>query len=180
MTGVLGMPELGPCVEWTGKRHWAGYGLRYVAKGNWIRAHRWAWIIEYGRIPKGLFVCHACDNPPCVNPLHLFLGTQKDNHDDMVAKGRARFVPPPPRHIPRRSHCIRGHALEGSNLIIRKSGDHRCRQCEIEWKRGARASGRIDAKGRRRGPTPYSLPLPPSPKDPPRPAAAVVQGSLNL
>lgn len=57
-------------------------------------AHRISWEIHVGPIPSGALVCHHCDNPPCVNPEHLFLGTDRDNNHDMIAKGRARH----PKH----------------------------------------------------------------------------------
>ena len=73
------------CWEWTGWKE-LGYGhLKY--KTETIKAHRFSVMID-GRDPSGLFVCHSCDNPSCVNPNHLFLGTLQDNHKDMMNKGR--------------------------------------------------------------------------------------------
>lgn len=76
------------CWEWQGSRHPFGYGQSYFTKPVTALAHRVAWIIEHGAITSNQFVCHRCDNPPCVNPTHLFLGTQLDNMRDMNAKGR--------------------------------------------------------------------------------------------
>lgn len=78
----------GECWVWTGSRHPHGYGSCSRMEGE-TRAHRAAWVLSHGPIPNGLFVLHRCDNPPCVNPEHLFLGTQRDNNNDKVAKGRA-------------------------------------------------------------------------------------------
>lgn len=75
------------CWEWTAHRGYFGYGRIMVAKKA-QPAHRISWELANGPIPKGLFVCHSCDNPPCVRPDHLFLGTQADNMRDMGNKGR--------------------------------------------------------------------------------------------
>jgi hypothetical protein len=81
--------RVGECIEWAGDIDAYGYG-RISFDGKQRRAHRFAFEVSKGPIPKGLGVCHTCDNPPCINPKHLFAGTQKQNADDMVSKGRNR------------------------------------------------------------------------------------------
>lgn len=79
--------KTGECWLWTGARARKDYGaVRF--QGRQQPAHRVAWQLTFGPIPGGLFVLHHCDNPPCVRPDHLFLGTQADNMADKVAKGR--------------------------------------------------------------------------------------------
>ena len=77
------------CWLWKTYNHNDGYGTLHINRKR-IYAHRYSWIIHYGEIPKGLFVCHKCDNPKCVNPEHLFLGTNTDNVNDMIKKGRKK------------------------------------------------------------------------------------------
>lgn len=76
------------CWNWTGwckRKGW--HGTVGVSGKHW-QVHRLSWTIHYGEIPDGLFVLHKCDNPKCVRPSHLFLGTQADNCRDMLTKGR--------------------------------------------------------------------------------------------
>jgi hypothetical protein len=80
------------CWIWHGDLDRSGYeriqtGTR--PRRRWIRAHRAAWMLFYGPIPEGMDVCHCCDNPSCVHPGQLFLGTHADNMTDMVEKGRS-------------------------------------------------------------------------------------------
>ncbi|HLY78635.1 MAG TPA: HNH endonuclease signature motif containing protein [Caulobacteraceae bacterium] len=85
----------GQCRLWLGGKDIHGYGALHF-NGKYQHASRWAYIEHIGPIPEGMHVLHRCDNPPCINHEHLFLGTHADNMADMVAKGRG-FVPPAPR-----------------------------------------------------------------------------------
>lgn len=107
------------CWTWTTPRRQQGYGM-------WGRtlAHRYSWALANGPIPEGLWVLHHCDNPPCVNPTHLYLGTVVENVQDMVARGR-HYVPD------LKTHCSQGHALEGENLrIVGVRRVRLCRTCD--------------------------------------------------
>lgn len=77
------------CWECTKYRMRSGYG-RMTHMGTVRLAHRVTWELNFGPIPEGMIVCHHCDNPPCCNPSHLFVGTDGDNQKDKTIKGRAR------------------------------------------------------------------------------------------
>lgn len=107
------------CWIWKGCRNWANYGtMRKNGKNAFT--HRIAWEIYKGEIPKGLFVLHRCDNPPCCNPEHLFLGTPQDNSRDMTAKGR--------HHYKLRASCRHGHPFTEENIFWYR-GSRICRHC---------------------------------------------------
>src|ERR1043166_7633701 len=89
------------CWIWQGAKTTLGYG-QVCINYKLIYAHRLVWELTVGPIPKGMNVLHRCDNPPCVNPLHLFLGTQMDNVLDCRKKGRN------PSYVIN-SHCRKGH-----------------------------------------------------------------------
>lgn len=127
------------CIEWPHARFSQGYGAVY-RDGKTKKAHRIAWEDAYGPIPEGMFVCHRCDNPPCVNIEHLFLGTPRDNVLDMVNKGRA-WSPPKAKSV-----CKNGHEMDEANTRVRdfvswngKTYQKRiCRACAREAQRAHR------------------------------------------
>lgn len=105
------------CWEWTKFRNKDGYGSIGLAGRAVARAHRVSWMLHFGEIPAGMHVLHRCDNPPCINPAHLFLGTPADNSRDKVAKGRAARN--------------RGE----------KNGFSKLKRADVEWALDARSKG---------------------------------------
>lgn len=108
------------CWIWVSKRRPDGYGLFCFGRDQ-QRAHVVSWVDSFGPIPEGLCVLHQCDNPPCVRPDHLFLGTRGDNAADCVAKGRCPVGEQ------------RWNARLNAELVIqiRQLVDSGSRQCEV-------------------------------------------------
>jgi hypothetical protein len=78
------------CWNWTARKNKDGYGQVWINHKSYY-AHRISWSLKNGEIPKGMYILHSCDNPGCVNPNHLFLGTQADNVMDCFKKGKTTF-----------------------------------------------------------------------------------------
>ena len=117
----LSIPVPGPgCWIWLGSCDERGYGyLRFNGRNQ--RAHRASYETVNGPIPSGLSICHKCDTPSCVNPDHLFAGTQRDNLRDASAKKRI--------FNQTKTTCPKGHPYEGANLFIARTGARGCRAC---------------------------------------------------
>lgn len=110
------------CWVWTGSTTRRGWHGRISVNHHLVMAHRVAYELWVGPIPEGLKVLHRCDNPPCCNPMHLFLGTQRDNMQDAGRKGRmgvGKFA----------AHCKRGHPFEGNTYIHPVTGRRSCHKC---------------------------------------------------
>ncbi len=125
-------PILGTrCWLYTGRIEAKGYG-----RASRILAHRFAWIEAEGSIPEGLHVLHHCDNPPCVNRAHLFVGTNDENAADCVAKGRRKKGPGPGRFgVGHRlgQLCKNGHEFTEANTYRFPNRSRRCRECFRLW-----------------------------------------------
>ncbi len=91
----IAVGDVDSCWEWQRFRNPLGYG-RFRFEGKTELAHRIAWELTHGEIPVGMFVCHSCDNPPCCNPAHLWLGTNAENIKDAARKGRGYRGGTPP------------------------------------------------------------------------------------
>lgn len=127
------------CWVWTAAlRDGYPYGV-FCFDGKTYRAHRFSYLLYRGEIPEGQHVCHSCDNPTCVNPHHLFLGTQSDNIQDCLEKGRFNHGT---RGRPKDS-CPVGHPYTPENSYSRPgvSGRH-CRECRRQRSQGRRARRR--------------------------------------
>lgn len=120
------IPESG-CWIWLGGLQPSGYGIF-----RRTRAHRLAWELYKGEIPDGKSVCHRCDIPSCVNPEHLFIGTQQENMVDAFKKGRLKV---PSNGYALRTHCKNGHELSHDNVYLELGRFRKCRICSGAAKR---------------------------------------------
>lgn len=135
--------EKGPgCWEWQGPKNGPkGYGLIEI-DGKKVLAHRWSYEHHKGPIEHGLYVCHECDNPKCVNPSHLWLGTARDNIQDAITKGR--LIPSASnlgKYQREKTHCPRGHEYTPENTGKQAKGRY-CLICARQLKNARRAQKR--------------------------------------
>lgn len=136
--------DLDGCWEWTSTRTAAGYGVLGV-RGRRIYAHRMSFELHHRALDDGEQACHSCDNPPCVNPGHLFAGTQLDNMRDMIRKGRRR----PDSVSPRGEDHPAAKLTEGKVLAIRAAARSGVTRRELAERYGV-SQGCIDGVVSRR------------------------------
>jgi hypothetical protein len=118
------------CWLWTGRKAYWGYGsVQLYAGAPRTGAHRASWQIHYGKIPEGLWVLHKCDNPQCVRPDHLFLGTNTDNMRDCWAKGRGK-APDSRARMALKTSCANGHQFTDESTYWH-NGHRKCRICHM-------------------------------------------------
>lgn len=122
------------CTEWNAYRDAKGYGAFYF-DGKVGRAHRYALERKIGRkLSVEELACHTCDNPPCANENHLFVGTNSDNVQDAIKKGRFR------NGNTRKTHCGQGHEFTVENTRVDTRGSRVCRTCDRDNTRKRRAA----------------------------------------
>jgi hypothetical protein len=122
------------CWNWPGATNPQGYGCLRI-EGRPTSAHRWAYTLLTGEtIPSHLVACHRCDNPGCVNPAHIFVGTKRDNTQDMLVKGRGRN--PLFAAMRAKTHCPKGHEYTPENTTLKRRARSKgarvyrqCREC---------------------------------------------------
>lgn len=127
------------CWEWQGYRTPFGYGTISLPGKRTVYAHRASWEVFRGAVPSGTCVLHSCDNPPCINPSHLFLGSRIDNNKDAVTKGRDAIskgtsgLPIGWKRMESRNRCPKGHRYSKKNTYFRPGTRARgCRLCRNE------------------------------------------------
>lgn len=118
------------CWPWLGTTDGRGRGLFWL-EGRHQRAPRVAWSLHHGLpFPSEKLACHTCDNPICVNPAHIFVGSMSENITDAVNKGRHKANAEHSGWQKHKTHCKRGHPLDGDNLYTNSHGGRGCRICQ--------------------------------------------------
>lgn len=134
MEKVSPEPNTG-CWLWSGSSCDKGYGM-FNLNGKTVRAHRLSYEIHNGKIAEGMHILHKCDNPCCVNPEHLSVGTNHDNVKDKLSKRRD--------HNQRKTHCPLGHPYDNENTGV-WGGMRYCKECR-KLKQRARRAANINHK----------------------------------
>lgn len=143
MRVAVGEPDV--CWPWQSHRNKAGYGRAGNGqRGRTTVAHRIAYALTFGELPDDQLVCHRCDNPPCCNPAHLFLGSHQENADDRERKGRNNIRPAVEARVQKqrdRTTCVNGHPFDEINTYWH-DGKRSCRTCRREAVRRSSARKR--------------------------------------